>query len=308
MNKEEFYLSIINQIQEGIYYVDKDRRILFWNRAAETITGYEAREIQGRRCENSGLTHIDLEGNPLCTLGCPLFAALSDGVQRRDQVFLRHKNGHRIPVEISIFPVKGPEGIAGAVEMFSPISSRCYDDELIDHLTQAAMQDALTGLPNRRHTETFLEYKLQQYRRFGRKFVVLYGDIDDFSQVNNRYGHDAGDAVLRNVAKSLQSSIRREDLVGRWGGEELLAIYTVHRAEQAAAIGERFRSLVEGTLTFCEGRMLRVTISVGAAVVGPEDTPESLTKRADQLLYESKRRGKNRVTTEKVRGNSHVSE
>ena len=85
METEELYLNIINNLRDGIYFVDTERRILFWNKAAEQITGYSAEEIVGKRCQDSRLNHIDEAGRPLCAVGCPLFATLGDGQQRQDR-------------------------------------------------------------------------------------------------------------------------------------------------------------------------------------------------------------------------------
>ena len=83
METEELYLNIINNLRDGIYFVDMERRILFWNKAAEQITGYSAEEIVGKQCQYSKLNHIDELGRPLCMIGCPLFATLGDGQQRQ---------------------------------------------------------------------------------------------------------------------------------------------------------------------------------------------------------------------------------
>lgn len=98
MTKEELYLSILDNIQDGVYYVDIHRKIKFWNKGAEQITGYQADEMVGLDCPESKLNHIDEYGNHLCITGCPLFATNIDGVVRTEKVFVRHKNGYRIPL------------------------------------------------------------------------------------------------------------------------------------------------------------------------------------------------------------------
>ena len=298
MKTEDFYREILDQIQDGVYYVDVNRKILYWNQGAQKITGYTAEEIVGKNCQTSGLSHIDLEGRPLCSLGCPLFASIADGRQRNEQVFVRHKDGYRIPIMVKVVPIQKNGEIMGAVEIFTRNSPKVYEDTLVDRLTAAAMQDSLTGLPNRRQTEAFLDYKMQEFHRFGRAFAVLYADIDDFSKVNNTYGHDVGDEVLKNVSLSLKSSVRRGDMIGRWGGEELVGIYSVDRKEECRILAERFRSLVEHTQIKKNGVTVCTTISVGVTMVRPEYTCETVVERADKLLYQSKADGKDRVTEE----------
>ncbi|MBQ4346971.1 MAG: GGDEF domain-containing protein [Firmicutes bacterium] len=294
----ELYLNILNNLRDGIYFVDNERRILFWNKAAQEITGYSEEEIVGKPCQTSNLNHIDKEGRPLCIVGCPLFSTLKDGKQRQEQVFVRHKDGYRIPIYVNIFPMKKDGETIGAVEVFTQASPTVYEDDLVESLSNIAMHDALTKLPNRRYLESFLRYKMEEYQRFGRLCAVLFADIDNFGRFNNEYGHDVGDEVLKNIANSIKHSVRRNDLVGRWGGEEYVGIYSIAEAKDVGIVGEKFRAMVENTEVPYDRGILRVSVSVGITVVRPEDTLESIVERADSLMYMSKKGGKNRVTTD----------
>ncbi len=296
MKSAQFYLDIINQLQDGIYFVDKERQIQFWNHAAEQITGYSAEEIVGKCCQNSGLNHVDKEGRPLCTVGCPLFHTLKDGKQRQDQVLVRHRDGYRVPIRVNIFPIRNGEEIEGAVEIFTKDSPTVFEDDFIESLSNFAMHDELTALANRRYLESFLSYRFEEYKRFGRSFAVLFADVDNFSQVNNEYGHEVGDRVLKNISASLSRNIRRNDLVGRWGGEEFVGIYAISAPFEIEVIAERFRSLVENTQVVKNGKTIHATVSVGATVVQQEDTIKTVIDRADRLMYESKNSGKNKIT------------
>ena len=297
MNAEQLYLNIINNLHDGVYFVDCNRKIIFWNKAAEEITGYRAEEIVGKPCQESHLNHIDDAGRPLCSVGCPLYATLIDGKQRIDNVFVRHKSGHRIPIVVNIFPMYEDGRIIGAIEVFTQNSPKVYDDDLVGRLSNVAMHDALTGLPNRRYLESFLEYKLNEYRRFGKMFAILFADIDNFGSFNNRFGHDVGDAVLCNIAATFKRSIRNADLVGRWGGEEYLGIYGIEKESEALIVAEKFCHMVRNTEVPYEDTPLHVTVSVGITVVRQEDTPQSIVERADALMYESKKNGKDRLTS-----------
>lgn len=296
MQMKQLYLSIINNLHDGVYYVDNNRTILFWNKGAEEITGYTSDEIVNKQCQKSQLNHIDDEGRPLCSVGCPLFATLIDGKQRIDSVFVRHKKGHRVPILVNISPLYEDGNIIGAIEVFTQNSPKVYDDDLVERLSGIAMHDTLTGLPNRRYLESFLEYKLNEYIRFGQIFAILFADIDNFGEFNNRYGHEVGDAVLFNMATSLKKSIRSTDIVGRWGGEEFVGIYTITKDYVAPIIGEKFRQLVGNTEVVHNEGALSISVSVGITVVRQGDTSQSIVDRADQLMYESKNNGKNRVT------------
>jgi two-component system cell cycle response regulator len=298
MDIEKIYLSIINNLQEGVYIVDLERRILFWNEAAETITGYTSDEIIGKKCFDSKLDHIDQDGRPLCTIGCPLFSTMVDCHNRQARVFLRHKDGYRIPVLVRTIPIVKNEEVVGGIEIFSQDSPVVYNDDLVKHLSGIAMHDAVTQLPNRRYLESFLSYKYDEYLRFGRLFAILFADIDNFSNFNNNYGHDLGDKVLVNIAATIKKNSRKDDLVGRWGGEEFLGVYSIVKPTDASLIGEKFRQMVLHTEVPYSASSLHVSMSVGVAVIRPEDTVGSILERADHYMYEGKKAGKNCVISD----------
>ena len=292
---EELYLNIINHIHDGVYLVDQDRKILFWNKAAERITGYSAEEITGIRCPDTHLDHIDEEGRPLCKISCPLFATIGDGKERQAHVLVRHKQGHRIPILVNVYPMEKDGKIIGALEIFTPESPSVYEDGLVEHLSGIAMHDPITKLPNRRYLESFLTYKYDEYKRFGRLFAVLFGDIDNFRSFNNDFGHKTGDQVLCSVAAEIQKNMRRDDLIGRWGGEEFVGIYSITSPDDIRIIGNKFWKFIRNTQVPSEQGNLNISMSVGITVIQPEDTVDSILIRADRLMYQAKKEGKDRV-------------
>lgn len=298
MESEKLYLEIINNLCDGVYFVNKERRISFWNKAAEDITGYKKEEIVGKCCQDNLLNHIDKDGRPLCVLGCPLFATIVDGRQRRDEVLLRHKEGYRIPVMVNIFPIVEDGETVGAIEVFTQNSPTVYEDDLIERLSDMAMNDRLTGLANRTKIESYLDYKFREMQRFQTKFCVVFLDIDNFGKFNNTYGHDAGDDVLKSVATSIKRSMRKNDMFGRWGGEEFIGVFEIKNNYEATLIAEKIRVLVSKSEVSHKGEALSVTASLGVTVVRDDDTIEDIVKRADELMYQSKQRGKNCVTSD----------
>jgi len=298
MENEKLYLGILNNLSEGVYFVNMDRAIIFWNKAAEDITGFSKEEMIGKHCQESNLRHIDAEGRLVCDMGCPLYATINDGQQRKHEVFVRHKHGHRIPIRVNIFPIWDNGSIQGAVEVFTLNSPTVYEDNLIEELSNSAMKDLLTGLPNRRFTESYMEYRLTELKRFERKFCVVFLDIDNFGKFNNTYGHELGDEVLKNVAKSIAHIIRKGDLYGRWGGEEFIGVFEIKADSDALTIGEKVRALIANSEVERNGEKLAVTASLGVAVARKGETVHGVVKRADLLMYQSKQNGKNCVTTD----------
>jgi len=165
-------------------------------------------------------------------------------------------------------------------------------------MEQLAMHDPLTGLLNRRSAYACAEQELQRARRTGRHAAVALLDVDHFKAINDEFGHGVGDEALRAVADRAEGALRAHDRLGRWGGEEFLAVLSEAGPGEAERAGERLRMAIGfAPLELADGRRIALSVSVGIAVTAPDvDEPvESLVKRADDALYVAKREGRNRV-------------
>ncbi|MFZ3207359.1 MAG: sensor domain-containing diguanylate cyclase [Geobacteraceae bacterium] len=293
----QFYQELLDNLYDGVYFVDKDRTILFWSKSAERLTGYGSKEIVGSHCWNNILMHVDSQGSSLCIKGCPLQKTMTDGVMVEGEVFLHHKEGHRVPVLIRATPMYDRHGsIIGAVEIFRENSENISAIEKIEDLQKQAFVDSLTGLANRRFMEMNLQSRFDELSRYGWQFGLLMIDIDNFKSVNDRFGHVVGDAALRMASRTMKESTRSSDLVSRWGGEEFIVLITNATIERVQKAAERYRMLVEQSLLPVGDESLQLTISIGATLALPGDTMETAIKRADDLMYQSKCAGRNRVT------------
>ena len=164
-------------------------------------------------------------------------------------------------------------------------------------LQELALTDPLTGLPNRRAIEDWAARQLSAAARHGFSFWVALADLDNFKAVNDTYGHDAGDTVLKSFAQILKSKSRRSDICGRIGGEEFLIVLTHVANEDAKRLMERVRTELEVTKFNFGGNSLTVTASFGLAGFAGTRPPEfsQLVAKADSALYSAKRLGRNRV-------------
>ncbi|MBW1799892.1 MAG: sensor domain-containing diguanylate cyclase [Deltaproteobacteria bacterium] len=291
--------DLIEDMHDGLYFVDKARRITFWNKAAEKITGFTADEVVGRSCSDNILIHVDDQGNSLCLALCPLARAIKEEISLDSEIYLHHKDGHRVPVWVHVTPLKDTSGITvGGAELFTDMSSKEVSLLRIRELEKLALIDPLTKLSNRNHIESELNARFQEMQRYGLSFGVLFADVDHFKNVNDNYGHDVGDRVLQTVANTMMSSGRPFDIFGRWGGEEFVGIIRNVDHDTLRKVGERLRMLIERSRIHNNDETLSVTVSMGAAMAGAEDDAASLIKRADALMYESKKNGRNRITME----------
>ncbi len=176
-----------------------------------------------------------------------------------------------------------------------------YNDRLrssVQHSIELAVTDGLTGLHNRRYLDNHLKVLFNRAATRGRSLSVCITDIDRFKAVNDTYGHDAGDEILKEFAVRLRATVRGADLACRYGGEEFVVVMPDTTAEMAANIAERLRMSIEGKpfVVRSSGQEINITASLGISCNSPNvETPEQLLKEADNALYDAKRAGRNRV-------------
>ncbi len=289
--------AILDGLTDAVYFVDRNRRILYWNKAAEELSGYKAEDVIGTSCADGILMHVDGDGKCLCKDGCPLAAVMEDGTSRSAHVFMHHADGHRKPVYVRAAAIRDPQGdIIGSVEIFSDDTERLNVLERIRDLEQAAMLDELTGLANRRYFNQASDACLANFKRNAAPFGLAMIDVDYFKRVNDTHGHDVGDEVLRMIARTLLHNCRGYDTPVRWGGEEFILIAEHVDEDMLRVIAERTRVLIASSSLKLLDRSLSVTVSIGASMVRAGDDIDATVGRADSCLYKSKATGRNRTT------------
>jgi len=296
---QEFYRNVLESLTDGVYFVDLNRQVTFWNKAAERLSGYSATEVLGRSCADSILRHVDEDGCQLCLAGCPLSKTMQDGEIRETSIFMHHKFGHRVPVFVRASPMRDENGeIVGAVEVFRDDSKNINMLHEMEKLKKEVLTDQLTEVGNRRYAHIIMETLEQSNQRDGVPFGVLFVDIDHFKRVNDTFGHAIGDEVLKMVAKTMRASLRPLDVVCRWGGEEFVILVLNIHPEGLGILAERVRMLVEHSwMDHVNGR-IAVTASFGGAVSAGQESAESVVERADRQVYLSKASGRNCVHIE----------
>ncbi len=297
MERSGFFRAMIDNLHDGAYFVDRDRRIIYWNKSAEELTGYLSEEVVGLKCSDDVLVHVDEEGTDLCKGICPLAETLEDGELREAEVFLKHKAGHRVPVSIRVAPVRDRRGaVTGAVEVFSENSTLVAARARIVELEKMSTLDPLTGLPSRHCLEQELASRVDELARFGRAFGVVSVKIDQMAKINETLGREVGDDVLRMVGNTLLYNCRPFDVIGRWEGAEFLGTVVGVEREELIKVAERLRVMVGKSVLPLEDRSVKVTASVGAVMAEWCDTRDELVERAMQMIRKKTGKGKNKVT------------
>lgn len=181
----------------------------------------------------------------------------------------------------------------GFVRTFTDITKRKV---LEASLTKLSREDSLTGLLNRRTLMDMLEEETRRFHRYQRPVSLLMIDIDNFKLVNDRWGHQKGDEILKTFATESLKTMRENDKIGRWGGEEFVLLLPETEQPEAEQVAERLCSLIASmTVMSPPDSAIRVTISIGVASANKGDTVETLLARVDNALYDAKATGRNRV-------------
>ena len=290
---------LFDKLLSGVCFLNLDRQITYWNEAAEYFLGYSSGEVLGKPyCD--WINGSDLSLVPFCNRRADdTSLSMMSGAFSSVVTNLRHKDGYWIPLQVSCFPLLGQKDtVVGAALVFNHAREQQDLENRLSELSQIAYYDALTDIPNRRYLEEKLQEALRLWEEEQRAFAGALGDIDFFKRVNDTYGHDMGDEVLREVASILAHNLRSSDVVGRWGGEEFLILLRNISAEDLVHRLNLLREAVGNTVVRLGGKEISVTISFGATEPRKGETPASLLSRIDDCLYRSKREGRNRVTFE----------
>lgn len=298
IDKKIFEL-IIDNLFEAVYFCDTERKIVLWNKAAEKLTGYKKEDVINSHCFNNILVHTNIKGELLCSNEkCPAVKAMKEKRMVEEEIFLKHKEGYRVPVLTRVSPIMDENGIViGAVEIFSDNSARLSAFQKIEKLENLAFIDSLTGVGNRRYSEIKITTRLQEIEKFGeiKSSGLLFVDIDNFKDINDTYGHKFGDDVLKVIAKTILKNIRENDFIGRWGGEEFIVIISGVKNEELFGIAEKIRRLVNSIEFFINNEKVKLSISIGATLFKENDDVGALVHRADSFMYKCKKSGKNCV-------------
>lgn len=275
---------------DQVVVITNDRQeIIYVNPAFTRVTGYGAEEALGR-------TPRFLQG-PETSQATRMALREAVGAGRRAQVEILNyrKGGSPFWSEMSVVPVPGESGGAPThwIAIERDISDRKAQEQ---EITRLAMEDYLTGLPNRRAAEARLQIEWNRARRDAPVFALALFDIDRFKLVNDQYGHHVGDMALSHVAQLLNQNLRGGDWIARWGGEEFLVCLHRLDARGALSAGDRARKLVRSRPLLLPQGELGITISGGICVYATEvESLDAMIAQADALLYEAKQTGRDRV-------------
>lgn len=288
MEREELLGLITSSAHDAIVMVDDSGALTFWNEAADKIFGYPREEVLGRNFL-ALIVPPQSRYREEYEAGLKQLATADNGnVGEAVELGIVRKDGAECFVELSLSAVQ-IRGRWHGIGIARDITDRKRVEE---KLKLQATTDALTGIANRRLFDSFLGTEIRRATRYHLPLAVMMVDIDHFKQINDTYGHQAGDDVLVELTRLVSGKVRAHDFFARWGGEEFVILSPSCDAESARLLAEKLRAAVE---THPFPNIGRVTCSFGLAEYCPGDSAEMFIGRADAGLYRAKENGRNRV-------------
>ena len=297
LNDPEIYQAILDGLQTGVYLVDRNRRIRFWNEGAEQITGYLRQDVVGRFLRDHLLTtgnkSKDLDSDP----EDPINLAFRDGKPSTMNVSILHKEGYRVPIVLRTLPIRNTHGaVVGAAESFEKNRSASEWTRRQSAYPDFGCLDTVTGVPAKNFMETQLHEHLIAFAEDNIPFAILLVQVDHLDELRASRGPGVVPTILRVVAQSLENCVRPTDLVGCWGKNQFIAILFGCGENEVGLVGERARRMISQAEIEWWGDTFSVTSPLGGAGCRPGDELEALVARAAASLLECIAKGGNCVT------------
>ncbi|MDN3617064.1 diguanylate cyclase domain-containing protein [Vibrio gallaecicus] len=284
MNRQKLAAGVFENSQDGLVVLNASNEITMVNPAVTTLLGYEASVLLGKS------PFEVLPWQQFTSLMPTIIESLENYGQWQGEVWEKHSSGNLVPMFVKINRIVSNQQ-RGEFDMVLTLSdlSNVKEMERLEHL---AHHDALTGLANRSHLYKTLDEVVSSSQYSDNHFAVLYLDLDGFKEVNDTYGHDAGDEMLRQVASRLLSQVRSGDLVARLSGDEFVLIIKSTNKEMMSALAERLLIIITEEVMY-KGRSLKVGASIGINLVEDDERDlDLILKAADQAMYQAKSKGK----------------
>ena len=285
LDKPEIYRKVLESLQTGIYLVDHDQKILFWNDGAERITGHLRQDVLGRFCVESLLASRGDHDSFASDASDAIAAVLRDGKPVSVNVSLCHKEGHRVLVRLRAVAIRNSHGtVIGAAESFEESLTVSSWDRRQGKLAAFGCIDEESGVFNRDYLLFQLRENLDTFNQYRIPFSVLCIQVDQIDHFQAAHGVRAVVAIQRAIAQTLGNSLRPTDLLGRLTERKFLAVLTECKGNEIESVAKRLMKMVSYTEISWWGDKISVTASFGGTASVAGDTVDSMVGRAEAAL------------------------
>lgn len=293
-NSASFFQTLLDNLSEGVVFLDPSCHITAWNLGMEQLTGLGS-SVLGRRFTPSLLQLRDLKGEALQESPCPFQSWMQGRASVTESFILTGKSGRELQVQLNFHPVVDREGrLVGSTVIVVDTSTQLELQKQLNELYALTVLDPLTQVANRAEFERLLDEYVRTHLAIGLKCSIIIADIDFFKQINDTFGHHVGDQALIAFAQHVKKFVRTHDFVARYGGEEFVILCANCDEPAALERAEEIRAALASTRQSTLGGKC-ITASFGVSELVPDDSATGLFVRADQALLKAKDLGRNRV-------------
>ena len=293
----EIFRSVLKGLQSGVYLVDRNRRIRFWNEGAELITGYLSQDVVGRFLRDHLLTTTDEPKDLESDLKDPVNLVFRDGKCSTTDVSILHKEGYRVPVILRTIPIRNSRGmVIGAAECFDRNQSASDWTRRQARFADFGCLDDVTGVPTQGYMLTQVRENLAIFAEHGIPFGVLVIQADHMDQFRSSRGPGVSPTIRRVVAQTVENCLRPTDLLGCWSETQFLAVLIECKESNVAIVAGRVMKIVGQSEIEWWGDRFSITCSIGGAASRAGDNLETLLQRAELSHEASIASGGNRFT------------
>lgn len=287
---EDFiFKKLLDVSSFGLVIFDENLKIVFWSNSAKKITGYNSSDVAGKKLEDITILELFSKEYENLNFGEFLKNLFDEKKNTIKTIFIRHKKNYRFSITIKFYYFKDRRSmkkyIVGIFNIFDVLD---YSRRLVSSIKKASNQDWLTKLPSRKNLEFLINKKIYEFKRYKSKFGIILFDIDNFKSINDCMGHKVGDEILICFSNIISKNLRNCDLVGRWGGDEFVAIIVNVDDVKIKKIMNKLVSKINKEIFKKNGFDIQLNVSAGFAVIIEGDNLNSVVERADKNMYESK--------------------
>jgi diguanylate cyclase (GGDEF)-like protein/PAS domain S-box-containing protein len=290
-----FQAKLLENMYDAVVFVDARGEVTLWNHGMERLTGIAAGSVRQRKWNSEVLQLSDEKGRAITEADCPVLTAIQSGVQSLRRLRLCGRNGRSVAVDSHFTPVIADNGATlGAIVMFHDASSEISLEQQCHSLAEKATRDPLTQVANRAEFDRVHAMFVSAHQEQQVPCSLMICDLDEFKQVNDNFGHQVGDEVIKSLAMLLKGACHPGDLVARYGGEEFVMLCADCGIAAATRRAEQIRKAL-AQMPQPKMRSASITVSFGVTQIQPGDTPETMLRRADRALLTAKANGRNQV-------------
>jgi PAS domain S-box-containing protein len=279
--QKDFYEAM----NDGVYIVDRKRTIVYWNKAAERISGYTAEEVIGKSCADNILIHVTDTGVQLCTGPCPMSDSIHHGKPNQAHVYLHHKEGHRVPIYVRTAPfLNQANSIVGGIELFTEEAPRLEDKKSTQKSQHAGQECVFCKLPNRDYMQRELETDLADFRNHGYKCGLILFQVKNVEELYATHGEEMTKGVLKMISRTIAYGVRPFDVIGCWSNASFLGIFTTGTLDGLQTVATRVMNLVHHSKIVKEGYTVEAHVACAGFQAHANDTADGLTTLLDTLF------------------------